>query len=285
VRRRFGPGYLMAAFLIVSACALIILFLSNGRPPRHPIVEHERIFIGAGMFIWALLFYRLLIEVCSWGPRPESSIAAWQPLETANRQFRSLKPARGGAPVFFLISPWPWVKLLGSSVVLPMLGVNLLISLLAPLPWLQLPALEQYAIALSTIPISALFGGFFLMHHRLLHFGIGSRACAFRIAPPKSDMRSMVCHYRGSFPLSLIAGIWVREKLSSFLRWKELHYGITFNDGDEMQLGVTTRHASWTGVSDLKWELVLDELSARTGVPIYRHINESQSREFSLVRP
>ena len=94
---------------------------------------------------------------------------------------------------------------------------------------------------LSTIPISGLYGGFFLLHYRLLHFGIGSRACSFRIAPPGSDMRTMVYHYKGSFPLNLIAGIWVREKLSPFLRWKELHYGMTFAGGDEMHLGVTTR--------------------------------------------
>jgi len=90
---------------------------------------------------------------------------------------------------------------------------------------------------LSTIPIAVLFGGFFLMHYRLLHFGIGSRACSYRIASPGSDMRSIVCHYEGSFPLDLVAGIWVREKLSPFLRWKELHYGMTFKDGDEMHLG------------------------------------------------
>ena len=276
--RRFGPGYLMAAFLLVSGCALILLIL-YGRPPRQPIVEHERIFVGAGMFIWALVFYRLLIAVCGWGPRPESSVTAWQPLETAERQFRSPEPMRGRAPVVFRISAWPWVKLLGYFVVLPMLGVNLLISLLAPSPWLQLPPIEQYAIALSTIPIAGLFGGFFLMHYRLLHVGIGSRACSFRIAPPGSDMRAMVSHYAGSFPLNLIAAIWVRQKLSPFLRWKELHHGITFKDGDEMRLGVTTRHASWTGVSDLKWELVLAELSKRTGVAIERHMNGAQSRE------
>lgn len=281
--RRFGPGYFMAAFLVVSGCALILL-LSNGRPPRQPIVEHERIFIGAAFFIWALVFYRLLIAVCSRGPGTESSVAAWQPLETAERQFRSLELMRERAPVVFLISPWPWAKLLGYFFVLPMLGVNLLISLLAPSPWLQLPPIEQYAIAISTIPISGLFGGFFLMHYRLLHLGIGSWACSFRIAPPGSDMRAMVCHYEGSFPLNLIAAIWVRKKLSPFLRWKELHYGIAFKDGDEVRLGVTTRYANWTGVSDLKWELVLDELSKRTGVAIERHMTEAQSRELPLSK-
>ena len=50
-----------------------------------------------------------------------------------------------------------------------------------------------------------------------------------------------------------------------------MHYGIAFKDGDEIPLGVTTRYAGWTGVSDLKWELVLDELSTRTGVAIERH--------------
>ena len=49
-----------------------------------------------------------------------------------------------------------------------------------------------------------------------------------------------------------------------------MHYGITFKDGDEMHLGVTTRYASWTGVSNLKWELLLEELSKRTGVAIER---------------
>ena len=256
----------MTAFLFVSGCALILL-VWHGRPPRQPIVEHERIFIGAGMFIWALVFYRLLIEVCGRGPWPDSSVAAWQPL---------VEPQRGQAPVVFRISPWPWVKLLGYFFVLPMLGVNLLISLLGPSPWLQLPPIEQYATALSIIPIAGLFAGFFLTHYRLLHFRIGSRACSFRIAPPGSDMRSMVCHYAGSFPLDLIAGIWVREKLSPFLRWKELHYGMTFAAGDEMHLGVTTRYASWTGVSDLKWKLVLDELSKRTGVAIERYANGAQ---------
>ena len=272
--RRFGPGYLMAAFLFASGCAIVLLVL-HGRPPRQPIIEHERIFLGAGMFIWALVFYRLLIGVCGWGPKPESSVTAWQPLETAER----LEPMHRQAPVIFRILPWPWVKLIGCFFVLPMLGVNLLISLLAPSPWLQLPPIEQYAIALSTIPISGLFAAFFLMHYRLLHFGIGSRACSFRIAPPGSDIGAIVCHYEGSFPLNLIAAIWVRQKLSPFLRWKELHHGITFKDGDEMRLGVTTRHASWTGVSDLKWELVLAELSKRTGVAIERHMNGAQSRE------
>ena len=267
--RCFGPGYLMAAFWFVSGCALILLVL-NGRPPRQPIFEYERIFIGAGMFIWALVFYRLLIEVCSRGPWPKSSVAAWRPLDTAETEFRSLQPM-SGAPVVFRISPWPWVKQFGYFFGLPALGVNLLISLYAPSLWLQLPPIEQYGIALSTIPLSALFGGYFLMHYRLLHFGIGSRACSFRIAPPGSDMKTIVRHYEGSFPLTSIAGIWVREKLSPFLRWKELHYGTTFKDGDEMHLGVTTRYASWTGVSDLKWELVLDELSKRTGVAIERH--------------
>jgi hypothetical protein len=96
-------------------------------------------------------------------------------------------------------------------------------------------------------------------------------------------MRSIVCHYEGSFPLDLVAGIWVREKLSPFLRWKELHYGITFKGGDEMHLGVTTRNASWTGVSDLKWERVLDELSPRTGIAIERHVHGAQSPKLSLV--
>ena len=257
----------MAAFLLVSGCALFLL-VSNGRPPRQPIVAHERIFIGAGMFIWALVFYRLLVEVCGRGPRPGSSVTAWQPLWQP-----LVEPVGGRAPVVFRISPWPWVKLLGYFIVLPMLGLNLLISLLAPSPWLQLPPFEQYAIALSTIPVAALFGGFFMIHYRLLHFGIGSQACSFRIAPPGSDIRAMVCHYEGSLPLDSIAGIWVREKLSPFLRWKELHYGINFRDGDEMHLGVTTRYASWTGVSDLNWKLVLDELSKRTGVAIERSAN------------
>jgi len=261
VLRRFRPGYLMAAFLFVSVCALILLIL-NGPPSRQPIIKYERIFVAAGMFIWALVFYRLLIEVCGWGPRPESSVTAWQPLD----------PMRG-QPVVFRISPWPWVKLLGYCFMLPMVGINLLIGLLAPSPWLQLPPIEQYAIALSTIPLSALFGAFFLMHYRLLHVGIGSRACSFRIAPPGSDLKQMVCHYQGSFPLNLVAGIWVREKLSPFLRWKELHYGITFAGGEEMHLGVTTRNASWTGLSDFKWELVLDELRKRTGVAIKRDID------------
>lgn len=272
VLRRFRPGYLMAAFLFVSGCALVLL-ISNGPPPRRPIVEHERIFFGVGIFVWMLVFYRLLIAVCGSKPRPDSSIAPWQPL---------VEPMHGRATVVFRISPWPWVKLLGYFLVLPMLGFNLLISLLAPSPWLQLPPVEQYAIALSTIPISGLFAGFFLMHYRLLHFGIGSQASSFRIAPPGSDMKGMVCHYEGSFPLNLIVAIWVREKLSPFLRWKELHYGTTFKDGDEMHLGVTTRYASWTGVSDLKWELVLDELSSRTGVAIERHVS---GRSPTAVQP
>jgi len=261
--RRFRPGYLMAAFVLVSGCALVLSIL-YGPPPRRPIVEHQRIVAAAGMFIWMLVFYRLLIAVCSRGPRPESSVAAWHPL---------VEPMHGGKPVVFRISPWPWIKQFGYFCVLPALGVNLLLSLYAPPLWLQLPPIEQYGIALGTIPLSALFGGYFLMHYRLLHFGIGSRACSFRIAPPGSDIKTIVSHYAGSFPLNLIAGIWVREKLSPFLRWKELHYGTTFKDGDEMHLGVTTRYASWTGVSDLKWDLVLDELSKRTGVAIERHTN------------
>jgi hypothetical protein len=129
-----------------------------------------------------------------------------------------------------------------------------------------------------------IFGGFFLVQYRLLHFGIGSRACSYRIAGPGSDMRSIVTHFDGSFPLDLVAGIWIREKLSPFLRWKVLHYGITFKDGDEMHLGVTTRNASWTGISDFEWERVLDKLSAQTGIAIERHKHGPQSPKLSLVR-
>jgi hypothetical protein len=282
--RRLRPGYLMAAFLTVSGCALFALIL-YGPLPQQSLAVHERNFIHfmVGFYIWLLVFYRLLIKTCRSGPTPDSSVAEWQPLEAADRKFDSREPMRGRSPVVFRISPWPWVKLIGYFIVLPMLGINLLIGVLAPPPWQQSPPIEQYAIALSTIPIAGLFGGFFLMHYRLLHFGIGSRACSYRIASPGSDMRSIVCHYEGSFPLDLIAGIWVREKLSPFLRWKELHYGLTFKDGDEMHLGVTTRNASWTGISDLKWERVLDELSPRTGIAIERHKHVAQSPKLSLV--
>ena len=51
-----------------------------------------------------------------------------------------------------------------------------------------------------------------------------------------------------------------------------------------MHLGVTTRNASWTGVSDLEWERLLVELSQRTGIPIERHTHGAQSRELSPVR-
>ena len=58
---------------------------------------------------------------------------------------------------------------------------------------------------------------------------------------------------------------------------------MTFKDGDEMHLGVMTRNASWTGISDLKWERVLDKLSARTGIAIERHKHGTQSPKLSLV--
>ena len=274
----------MAAFLTVSGCVLFALIL-YGPLPQQSLAVRERNFIYsmAGFFIWLLVFYRLLIETCRSGPAPDSSVAEWHPVEAADRKFDSREPMPGRLPVVFRISPWPWVKLIGYFIVLPMLGINLLIGVLAPPLWQQSPLIEQYAIALSTIPVAALFGGFFLMHYRLLHFGIGSQACSYRIAHPGADIRTIVCHYEGSFPLDLVAGIWVREKLSTFLRWKELHYGITFKDGDEMHLGVTTRNASWTGISDLKWERVLDKLSARTGIAIERHKHGTQSPKLSLV--
>ena len=274
----------MAAFLAVSGCALFALIL-YGPLPQQSLAVRERNFIYfmALFCIWLFMFYRLLIETCRSGAGPDSSVAEWLPLEAADRKFDSREPMRGRSPVVFRISPWPWVKLIGYFIVLPMLGINLLIGVLAPPIWQQLPPIEQYAIALSAIPIAGLFGGFFLMHYRLLHFAIGSRACSYRIASPGSDMRSIISHFEGSFPLDLVAGIWLREKLSPFLRWKELHYGITFKNGDEMHLGVTTRNASWTGISDLKWERVLDKLSARTGIAIERHMHGAQSPKLSLV--
>jgi len=39
---------------------------------------------------------------------------------------------------------------------------------------------------------------------------------------------------------------------------------------------VMTRNASWTGISDLKWERVLDELCPRTGIAIERHKHGAQ---------
>ena len=237
-----------------------------------------------GVYVWLLLFYWLLIQVCRSGPAPGSSVAPWQPLKAADRQFGSLERMFRPATVVFRISPWPWIKLHGYFIVLPMLGINLLISALAPPRWQQLSPIEQYMFVLVAILYAGLNGAFFLMHYRLLHFGIGSRACSYRIARPGSDMRAIVCHYEGSFPLDLVAGIWVREKLSPFLRWKELHFGITFKDGDEMHLGVTTRNASWTGVSDLEWERLLVELSQRTGIAIERHTHGAPSRDLSPVR-
>ena len=186
----------MAAFLAVSGCALFALILYGPLPQQSlPVRERNFIYFMAGFFIWLLVFYRLLIETCRSGPAPDSSVTEWQPLEAADRKFDSREPMRGWSPVVFRISPWPWVKSIGYFVVLPMLGINFLIFMLAPPRWQQLPPIEQYAIALSTILIAGLFVGFFLMHYRLLHFGIGSRACSYRIASPGADMRSIVSHY------------------------------------------------------------------------------------------
>jgi hypothetical protein len=269
--RRLRPGYLLAAFLIVSGCALIVL-VSYGPSRQQPLAVREQnlIYFGVGFCSYFFVFYGLLIATCRSGPAPNSSVAAWQPLESADRTFDTHGPARGQSPVVFRISPWPWVKLIGCSIVLPFLGINLLIAVLAPPRWQQLPAIEQYLFSLNAVLVAGIFAGFFLMHYRLLHVAIGARACSYRLARPGSDLRSIVWQRDGSFPLESVAGIWVREKLSAFLRWKELHYGITFSHGDELNLGVTTRNASWTGISDLDWERVVGELSRRTGITVER---------------
>ena len=66
--RRLRPGYLMAAFLTVSGCALFALIL-YGPLPQQPLPVRERNFIYsmAGFFIWLLVFYRLLIETLQIG--------------------------------------------------------------------------------------------------------------------------------------------------------------------------------------------------------------------------
>ncbi len=130
-------------------------------PSSHWPYANEFIYFGAGFYIWLLVFYRLLIETCRSGPAPDSSVTEWQPLEAADRKFDSREPMRGRSPVVFRISPWPWVKLIGYFIVLPMLGINLLIGVLAPPLWQQLPPIEQYAIALSTIPIAVHLRGIF----------------------------------------------------------------------------------------------------------------------------
>ena len=86
--RRLRPGYLMAAFLTVSGCALFALIL-YGPLPQQSLAVRERNFIYfmAGFYIWLLVFYRLLIETCRSGPAPDSSVVAWQPLEAADRKF------------------------------------------------------------------------------------------------------------------------------------------------------------------------------------------------------
>jgi hypothetical protein len=276
--RRFRPGYLMAAFVIASGCALLLLIF-YGPILRPSLAVRERVFVYgmAGFYVWLLVFYRLLIAVCNWGPAPGSPAGAWKPLEAAERQFDSHQAMSTRSPVIFRISPWPWVKLHGYFIVLPILGFNLLLVVLAPSQWQQLPLIEQYMFALVAVFYVALNGAFFLMHYRLLHFSIASRACGYRIAQPGADTRSIVIHFEGSFPLDLIARIWVREKLSQFLRWKQLDYGITFKAGCEMNLGLKTRCASLTGVSDLEWERLIVVLSERTGIAIERHMHGAQS--------
>jgi hypothetical protein len=145
-----------------------------------------------------------------------------RPIDAADRQFSCGDRSFNLAPIVFRISPWPWIKCHG-VVVLWFLGLNLLIWAHPSARWQQGSLVERYMFAEFAIWYAALAPALFVMHYRLLHFGIGAWGCNFRLAyPSRNQIRIIVVQSEGSFPLSLVAGIWAREKLSEVLRWKEL---------------------------------------------------------------
>jgi hypothetical protein len=265
--RRLRAGLGLAVLVIGTIFGAHLL---DSRGPQGSSPRASFVLIMFGVLIWKIIFFRLLTAVFTSGPAAGSSVSAWRPIDAADRQFSRGDRSRNLAPIVFRISPWPWIKCHG-VVVLSLLGLNLLIWAFAPLPWRHQSLVERYMFAEVAIWYAALNAELFAMHYRLLHLGIGAWGCNFRLAyPSRNQIRNIVVQREGSFPLSLVAGIWVREKLSEVLRWKELHYGLTFKDGRDMPLGIMTKTASWTAISGLEWERLLEQLSQRTGVAIAR---------------
>jgi len=230
---------------------------------------------GMAMFLAFLAYYRLMQEWCS-SREAGSSVSEWQPLAAIDAQYSATAPSGAGREnevVEFRISPWPWAKLIGLVVAL-MSSPVLLIAVLTVERFQRLPFIERFALPLLSLVFAALavalFGGLFILNYRVIHFGVGAHGCNFRLGPAGgAGLRNIIYTRHGAFSLDRIGAVWSRERLSSVLKWKVIHYGITFKAGDQLHLGSTGRY-SVSHLGDLDWEQLLIELSRRSGVAIGR---------------
>jgi hypothetical protein len=263
--RRLRAGLGLAIFVIGSGFGIHLLN-SSGPSSRSDV---DRLLFMIGLLIWMLTAWWLFIEILTRGPAAGSSLSAWRPIDAADRQFGRGNRTRDLAPAVFRISPWRWIRL-QSFPVLMFLGLNLLLWASAPLPWRHQSLVEQYMFAIFAVFWAVLNAALFLILYLSLHFAIGAWSCSFRLEDVihRDSTRLLPVQIEGSFPLSLVAEIWVREKLSLVLKWKELHYGLTFTNGREMHLGFKT--PSWGVVYGLDWERLLELLSRRIGIAITR---------------
>jgi hypothetical protein len=237
-------------------------------------------------FFAFLIYYRLMQEWCS-SRESGSSISEWQPLATIDAHHNANASSRADRVrgVEFRISPWPWVKAVGLVLAL-IISPILLIGAITFQRFQHLPLLtERFAVPLLALAIVALsvvlFGGLFILNYRIIHFKVGTHCCNFRLGPTDgADVRNIVFTRHGAFSLDRIGALWSRERLSSVLKWKVIHYGITFKTGDQLHLGSTGRYSA-SRLATLDWEQLLIELSRRSGIAISR----SQLGQVSIGSP
>jgi hypothetical protein len=272
---RFGAG--KALMLWIFACVVAVAMFVRYSVTLEQAFGRPWVasFFGVGMFLAFLVYYRLMQEWCS-SQESASSVSEWQPLAAINAQYRATAPSGTGREnevVEFRISPWPWALQIGLVVAFFTLPV-LLIAILAFERIQRLPITERFALPLPLFALAALavalLGGLFILNYRVIHFRVGAHACNFRLGPTDgATLRNIVYTRHGAFLLDRIGALWSRERLSSVLRWKVIHYGVTFKAGDQLQLGSTGRF-SVSHLGDLDWEQLLIELSRRSGVAIGR---------------
>ena len=271
---RFGAGKALLLWIFACAVAITMFVRYSARLEQtfgRPWVSS---LFGMALFSAFLIFYRLMQE-CFSSRESGPSVSEWQPLVAIDAQYRPTAPSRSGREnevVEFRMSPWPWAKAVGLVMALISLPV-VLIAILNVERFQRLPFNERFALPLLLLAFVslafALFGGLFILNYRLIHFRVGAYGCNFRLGPIHgADHRNIISSRHGAFPLDCIGALWSRERLSSILKWKLIHYGITFKAGDQLRLGTKGRYS--TDLAALDWEKLLIELSRRSGVAIDR---------------
>ena len=271
--KRFGSGKLLLLLLFAYVVGFTIIgHYSAALDSRfgRPAVAYA---VGVAIVLAFLVYYRLLQEFFS-SRESGPSISEWQPLLSIDALYKGAaasKVGRKDASAEFRISPWPWVKVVG--VMLAVIGGPIL--LFWALRVERLPFTERFSVPLLLLGFAALsctlFSVLFIMNYRIIHVRVGTYGCNFRLGPMYgADAKSIINTRHGAFSLDHIGDLWSRERLSSVLKWKETDYGITFKAGDQLHLGTKGRRLG-TDLAALDWEMLLMELSRRSGVAIDRH--------------